>query len=55
MSVDFTRRAVLGTSWKLGVSGLVLASAGPLLGACSKPEEVLETAELGPYAVWREM
>ena len=56
MAVDYTRRALLGTSWKLGVSGLVLAGAGPMLSACGKPDdEVIMPSEPGPYAVWREM
>lgn len=46
-----TRREVMTGALKLGVSGLVLSGAGPLLAGCSREAP----AEPGPYSVWREV
>ncbi len=49
-----SRRALLGSGWKLGVTGVVVGGLPAALSACQK-QEPLPAVEPGPFSVWREV
>lgn len=49
-----SRRALLGTSWKLGITSVVVGGFPAALSGCKK-EEALPAVEPGPFSVWREV
>ncbi|MFC6196838.1 hypothetical protein [Ponticaulis profundi] len=53
MDTTISRRGLLASSLKLGISGVVLGSFSPLLGACQKSPELPAGGD--KFDIWREM